>query len=108
MYPKLKPTIDNKYILLEDFKCGDFVVPKGYLTNGANIPRVFWAVVPPFKPKFMNAVLVHDYLCDLDRYIEADRCFEELLYRVEKNFITKTMVFAVKLYHKIKYRRFYE
>lgn len=108
MYPKLQPTIDNKYLLLEDFTCGDITVPKGYITNGANIPRVFWIIVPPFKPKYMGAVLVHDYLCDLDRYKEADDCFERMLFKVEKSFITKVMVLAVRLYHRLRYRRFYE
>ena len=107
MYPKLEATSDNKYRLLEEFRCGDIVVPKGYVTNGADIPRLFWFIVPPFKPKFMHAILVHDYLCDLDRYKEADDCFEKLLFRVEKSIVTRLMVFAVKWYHKLRYRRVY-
>ena len=102
-YPTLKPTLDNKYIVVEDYVYKDIRVPNGYLTNGANIPRSLWLFVPPFKPKYMNAVVVHDYLCDLEMYEKADKYFEEILSNVEKTVVTKFMILAVKQYHKFRY-----
>jgi len=102
-YPILKPRRDNRYELIEAYIYKDILVPKGYITNGANIPRLLWNIIPPFKPKYMHAVVIHDYLCDLEEYEKADLYFEELLYEVEKNIYTMSMVSAVKLYHKIKY-----
>lgn len=36
-------------------------VPKGFITDLASIPRVFWNLLPPFG-KYTNAAIVHDYL----------------------------------------------
>ena len=102
--PKLKPNIKkNGFVLLEDYHYKDVLVPKNYPTNGANIPRWAWCFIPPFKPKFLPAVVLHDFLCDKEKYKKADQVFEEVLFKIEKSLTTKSMVVAVKLYHKIKY-----
>jgi len=102
-YPILKGTKDNLFINIEDYRYKSIVVPKGYRTNGSNIPRILWSWIPPFKPKYLPAVLVHDYLCDLEEYKKADKYFEEILYNIEKTLKTKAMVHAVKIYHRIRY-----
>lgn len=39
--------------------------PMGYTTDGATIPRVFWTFVgSPFQPKFMQAAIIHDWMCN--------------------------------------------
>ncbi len=103
VYPILCPNNDNKYVNKSPFEYKDCIVPEGYITNGANIPRIFWSIVPPFKPKYMHAVLIHDYLCDKEQYKKADEYFKELLFAAEYSFITYTMVMLVKIYHKLKY-----
>jgi len=103
-YLHLTPTHNNKFIIVEDFKYKDVVVPQGYKTNGANIPRALWCIVPPFKPKYLKAVVLHDYLCDKEEYKKADEVFEEVLFSIEKSLKTKMMIKAVKLYHKFKYK----
>ena len=103
MYPLLRPTIDNKFIVEEDYIIYGITVPKNYKTNGANIFRLFWIIIPPFKPKFLGAVVVHDYLTDKEEYKLADDKFEEILFAVEKSFITKSMVYTVRKYHRIRY-----
>jgi len=102
-YPVLVPTITNKFKLMIPYEYRDITVPSGYKTNGANIPRVFWQIIPPFKPKYLPAILVHDYLCDKEEYHKADAYFKEILYGIEVSARTKAMVLAVKMYHKIKY-----
>lgn len=37
------------------------VVPAGFITDGASVPRYFWRVIPPFGRHF-NAAVVHDWL----------------------------------------------
>lgn len=75
-YPTLKPLpINNQYELMnnlyvvyttDDGETKAVLVPKGYKTNGADIPRVFWEEIgTPFSPKFITAVIVHDYHCDI-------------------------------------------
>ncbi len=103
-YPKLQATTENQFILLEDYAVKSVVIPKGYRTNGADVPRIFWAIIPPFKPKFLPAVIVHDYYCDKEEYVLADNLFREILLDIEKSFITKAMVYSVKMYHKVKYK----
>lgn len=103
-YPKLQATTENRFILLEDYAVKSVVVPKGYRTNGADVPRVFWAVIPPFKPKFLPAVIVHDYYCDKGDYTKADTLFREILFEIEKSLITKAMIYSVKIYHRLKYK----
>lgn len=99
----VKPMIDNKYQIAQDIIYRDIVVPKGYETNGANVPRIFWFIIPPFKPKYLPAVIVHDYLCDLEKYELADMYFEEILYSIEASIKTKIMVISVKIYHRLRY-----
>lgn len=43
---------------------GDYVqVDQGYLTDGATVPRMFWASVPPWG-RYGQAAVVHDILCE--------------------------------------------
>ena len=102
--PTVRPTLDNRYLLVEPFRVDQtFVVPAGYQTNGANIPRLFWWLIPPFKPKYLPAIIVHDFLCDKERYKEADDLFEQMLFAIETSWRTRLMVKAVRLYHRVRY-----
>lgn len=38
-------------------------VPKGYITDGASVPRPLWSIIPPWG-KYGQAAILHDYLCD--------------------------------------------
>lgn len=40
-----------------------FIIPQGYLTDGATVPRLAWSIVPLWD-ECTNAVLLHDYLCN--------------------------------------------
>ena len=44
---------DDKYVF----------VPKGYLVDGASVPRFLWASIPPWG-SYGPATIVHDYLCE--------------------------------------------
>lgn len=104
---KISPCSDNRYIIREEIKYifeeKVIIIPEGYKTNGANIPRIFWWFIPPFKPKNIPAVIFHDYLCDLEDYRLADDVFEDILLKTDNNISHKVMVIAVRLYHKVRY-----
>jgi hypothetical protein len=101
----VQPLKGDKYKLLEDLQYKTILVPKGYETNGANIPRLFWAIYPPNKSDFLPAVIIHDYLCDKEEYKKADDLFEECLKELGiKSFDLSVLVKSVRIYHKIKYK----
>lgn len=46
-------------------------VPRGYLTDGATVPRAFWSLVPPWG-KYGQACVLHDYLCEYPFYDDGN------------------------------------
>lgn len=100
---KLSPTIDNKFIVLEEYTLHGVIVPRGYKTNGADIPRIFWILIPPFKPMYLPAVVIHDYLCSGKEYLKADNTFENILKDIGESIFTISMVKSVRAYHRYKY-----
>lgn len=71
--PILRPIPVNKrgeprrYELMEDWKCEilgrdfTFIIPKGFIFDGASIPRLFWNMLSPSGYLFI-AGLLHDFL----------------------------------------------
>ena len=49
------------YEVVEDCLWNDVVIPKGFNTDFASVPQVFWAIIPPHG-KAAVASVVHDYL----------------------------------------------
>lgn len=102
---KLQPLPGDRYLVLEEISFKDVVVPKNFVTNGADVPRILWSFYPPNKSDFLPAVIIHDYLCEKEQYKRADNLFEECLellgVKSRDRFI---LVNSVKLYHKIKYK----
>lgn len=40
-----------------------YVVPAGFVSDGASIPKIFWPVITsPFNPKIIRGAIIHDYL----------------------------------------------
>ena len=112
---------NGNYILTKDYKVklnnGDLIkIYRGYQTNGADIPRIFWRLYPPYSPEYMPAVVIHDYLCDKaideyankadlqDKFLYADDAFREILERlcISKSKIT-IFYNAVRFWHKMRY-----
>ena len=96
----VKPYDKYKFEVVEDLKvslnCIDFTLPKGYTTDGASIPRIFWSLYPPYKPQWLTACVIHDYLCSqamhaqdkYEAYKLADLAFKESLEYLNVNKIT--------------------
>ena len=75
----VSPLPEHRYILDEEYRYRDVIVPVGFVTNGADIPRIFWSFYPPNRSDYLPAVIVHDYLCSVGEYDKADRYFREIL-----------------------------
>ncbi|WP_426994083.1 DUF1353 domain-containing protein [Methylomonas sp. CM2] len=62
---------ERRMKLLEDFVYVDpsgkqWIAPKGYETDGASIPKVFWSIVGgPFDGQYREAAVIHDQYCDI-------------------------------------------
>ncbi len=82
-------------------------IPSGYTTNGASVPRVFWWVLSPFNPRYMEEATIHDYLCDKGHYKRADAWFEYLL--KENTLISKwhrkVFIISVRGWHWLAYKK---
>lgn len=86
-----------------------FTIPKGFLTDGASIPRVFWGLFQKVD-ETINAAIIHDYLCEhhhayvkeVKTYLprrQIDKIFYEVLREDRvKSFKAKLMYQACKLY----------
>jgi hypothetical protein len=59
------------------------MVPRGYVTDFASVPRPFWIIFPP-TGKWCEAAVVHDYLLQSRRCSRflADAVFREGMYRL--------------------------
>lgn len=100
----VQPLGGNRYKVLEDIMYKDVTVEAGYRTNGADIPRIFWSIFPPNKSDYLPAVIVHDYLCDIEDYKKADQYFNEILKTLRVGSVSRFfLVGSVRLYHKIRY-----
>lgn len=57
----------RRYELIEDWKCEllgrgfTFIIPKGFIFDGASIPRIFWNMLSPSGYLFL-AGLLHDFI----------------------------------------------
>lgn len=93
---------DNTQILIE--------IPKGFVTDFASVPRIFWSILPPFGT-YSKACVLHDYLCTLNKtnsvdnngikYTrkECDLIFLEAMEAVQvKKIVRYTLYYAVRLY----------
>lgn len=96
----LKPCKDKKkYEVVGGYVYKDVHVPSGYETDGVSYKfRLIGLFIDKFDPRFMEAVVVHDYLTDLGEWEKGNKYFEELLPEQSKKSL---MVRAVNLYHKI-------
>lgn len=113
-------TKDSKlFTLSKDFICQverpgfstveDIRVPKGFKTNLASVPRLFWPLIGPFG-KWTMAAIVHDYLYDkecVNKFTrkEADLVFYEAMRYHHVNTITaRVMYYMVRLFGKGSYK----
>jgi len=104
----LLPMENNRFRVLNRLLYKDIEVPKFYVTNGADIPRLGWIFCPPNKSDWLPAIVIHDYMCEVaeryEDYKKADRYFKEVLELLRvKPMQIWCLVNGVRLYHKVRY-----
>jgi hypothetical protein len=61
----LSPKKNNNFVLSDDFKIrvddNLLIIPKGFETDLASIPRVFWPIAAPHEYKNIAPAIIHDY-----------------------------------------------
>lgn len=109
----LLPMENNRFRLMNRLLYKDVEVPKFYVTNGADIPRIGWIFCPPNKTDFLPAVILHDYMCETanvyEDYKKADRYFEEVLELLRvRPLQVWCLVTGVKVYHFLRYKKLFK
>lgn len=68
------------FVLLEDEKVFGFLIPKGFETDFASVPKSFWNILPPLG-RHNNAALLHDwlYVKNIGTRKRADELFLEVM-----------------------------
>ena len=74
----------NVYRLLEPIVYMGLIIPIGFESDGASVPRFFWRLVfPPGDARALYAAFVHDYIYRTHPLgwtkTDADKIFEHLL-----------------------------
>lgn len=82
------------------------VVPQGFITDLASVPRILWSIFPPHG-EYAKAAIVHDYMYDnaIGSKAEADLVFLEGLEVLNvPKWKRKVLYTAVRLFGKGKYK----
>jgi Protein of unknown function (DUF1353) len=82
------------------YQSEEVIVPKGFITDFASVPRLFWSMLPPIG-RYGYAALFHDWVYwdqKLDRR-QADRIFKETMEELSVSFyVVFVMYWAVRLF----------
>lgn len=107
----VKPFDKDRFEVVEDYlfvlKSFNAVVPKGFKTDGASIPRLFWSLFPPFKSEYFSACVIHDFLCERANsrkdYKSADLALKEAMQELGcSKFKIFIFYHSCNLYHTLK------
>jgi hypothetical protein len=86
-----------------------YVIPEGFTTDLASIPRIFWSITSPFYSKFVSPAIIHDYLYRSGTCISrkfADEILYNALIKSGVNHLTAFKFYAcVRLFGKIFFRK---
>ena len=103
-------TRDIEVLLLDHgWNIWELVIPKGFVTDGASIPKVCWYFIGHPFGKYLKAALVHDYLCrqakSYQERMVADATFFLMLHREKVRYWRRTaMYFAVRCAARYEWR----
>lgn len=102
-----------RYYIGEEYSDEYIDVPKGFVTDFASVPRVFWTIFPPDGSYTMSAVL-HDYLYNQKGHIrekvysrkQCDQIFREAMKVLGVNILTRNTIYrAVRMFGWLYFKR---
>jgi hypothetical protein len=74
----------------------EILVPAGYQSDFASVPRLFWRLFPPGGP-YRAAAVVHDWLCDVRpkacSHVQAAKVFREAMENLGVGKLTRTAMY---------------
>lgn len=77
------------------------IVPSGFITDLATIPRIFWSFDSPFNGKYMSSAILHDYLyaCSINHSRkESDRIlYSAMISEGSSKWTANKFYFAVRI-----------
>ena len=85
--PKLSPLITGElWELADDWRVTvrghEYVIPKGFITDGASIPRVLWRVCGhPMSTRRLPIAIFHDWAYDVECPFDIPRATADEIYR---------------------------
>lgn len=74
--------LQRAFAYVEDEPSNRIVVPAGFVTDFASVPRLFWNFCPPADPEYSAAAIVHDRLYETHELTKAET--DDLFYRAMK------------------------
>lgn len=101
-----QPLKNNKVKLKKKVKYKDIIIPEGFVSDGASVPYIAYLFnYTKYRPDYLPCAILHDYLCDLELYDKADKCFLNCLLDLKVGkFTSYLFYYAVKIYHFFKYK----
>lgn len=90
---------DLEYITSKEL----ITIPKGFMTDFASVPRIFWTIFPP-DGAYTGAAIVHDFLYSIKdrKRKEADDIFLEAMESLNVKYMHRyIMYYSVRLFGNI-------
>jgi hypothetical protein len=86
-------------IYYSDLVGGEIVVPEGYRTDLASIPRIFQTIIQ-VNGRHRRPAVIHDYLCDNKKELGmpqgfADKIFREAMKVVDVDFVESAVMYRM-------------
>ena len=102
-----QPLKNNKLKLKKEVKYRDIVISENFRSDGASIPYIAKIFnITRYRMDYLPCAIIHDYLCDKGEYKKADKYFKECLEELKVDEFSRTiMYYAVRIYHKLRYRQ---
>jgi hypothetical protein len=114
----VKSVGDRSWQIIEPFyfyfdekdKSNGVVVPAGFITDFASVPRILWSIYPP-TGRYSKATVIHDYLYSAGKSMGYDRkfCDKMLLNGMEALdvgfFVRLPMYIGVRLFGFLRFCR---
>jgi len=102
----LQPLKNNKFKVVKPFYYKSIKIPKGFKSDGASVPFIAYLFnYTKYRPDYLPCAILHDYLCNLELYDKADKCFLNCLLDLKVGkFTSYLFYYAVKFYHFFKYK----